>query len=57
MSKNNRDAIIVYRHPIYTWYTIYTYDNNRFYLDLGQIITHSYNDLSSAIQALNYQII
>lgn len=46
----------VYRHPVYIWVSVYTYDYKRFFLELNQLITHSYNSLESAMEALNYQM-
>jgi hypothetical protein len=46
----------VYIHPVYIWFSIYTYNHKQFFLELNQAITHSYSSIESAIEALNYQI-
>ena len=52
----NKPAKTVYRHPLYTWYSIYTYDHKEFFVELNQNVCYGYSSFAAALEALNHQV-
>lgn len=51
-----KTATTVYRHPLYTWHSIYTYDHKEFFVELNNLVSHGYNSFAAAMEALNCQV-